>query len=43
MKTDSGLSAYCHGNADFAKSDAGQPARSLYTRDKVSLINRGYV
>ena len=34
MKTDSGLSAYCHGNADLQMygSDAGQPPPSLYTK-----------
>ena len=34
MKTDSGLVAYCHGNAKCmgAMSDAGQPAQSLYTK-----------
>ena len=39
VNTDSGLSAYCHGNMYFPNacvynygSDAGQPAPSLYTK-----------
>ena len=41
MKTDFGLSAYCHGMQMYG-SDAGQPPRSLYTKGLSPLCDNSY-
>ena len=45
MKTNSGLSAYCHGNADFANvwERCWPPARSLYTKGLPPLCDVLYM